>query len=109
MVSVNQFAIIFGMLVVYFVNYFIAGAGNEEWNVQTGWRWMFGSGAIPALVLLVTLFFVPESPRWLTKQKRGQEAFEILSRVGGENHAKEELAAIEETISHEKAAIEPIA
>lgn len=105
MVSVNQFAIIFGMLVVYFVNYFIAGAGNEEWNVQVGWRWMFGSGAIPALILLITLFFVPESPRWLSKQKRTEEAFGILSRVGGSAHAKEELAAIKDAITHESSSI----
>jgi len=105
MVSVNQFAIIFGMLVVYFVNYFIAGAGSEEWNVQTGWRWMFGSEAIPALILLITMFFVPESPRWLSKQKRGQEAFDILSRVGGKSHARDELVAIEDAISHEKGTI----
>ena len=105
MVSVNQFAIIFGMLVVYFVNYFIAQAGNEQWNVQTGWRWMFGSGAIPSLVLLLTLFFVPESPRWLSKQKRTEEAFRILSRVGGSAHATEELAAIKDAITHESSSI----
>jgi len=105
MVSVNQFAIIFGMLMVYFVNYFIAGAGSEEWNVQTGWRWMFGSEALPAVILLVTLFFVPESPRWLTKQGRADEAFGILSRVGGENHAKEELSAIKGAIVHESSSV----
>ena len=71
MVSVNQLAIVGGMLVVYFVNYFIARLGDEAWNVQSGWRWMFASGAIPSLLLFVLLFFVPESPRFLTKQGRG--------------------------------------
>ena len=47
--SYNQFAIVFGMFVVYFVNYFIAGQGDDIWNVQNGWRWMFGSEALPAL------------------------------------------------------------
>nr|MCU0982184.1 MFS transporter [Pirellulaceae bacterium] len=47
MVSLNQLAIVFGMLAVYFVNYHIASLGDEAWNVQTGWRWMFGSEAIP--------------------------------------------------------------
>lgn len=42
MVSVNQFAIVFGMLVVYFVNYFIAGSADAAWNISIGWRWMFG-------------------------------------------------------------------
>jgi MFS family permease len=66
MVSLNQLAIVFGMLAVYFVNYGIAHAGDlDAWNVQTGWRWMFGSETFPAVALLVLLFFVPESPRWL--------------------------------------------
>ena len=69
------------MLLVYFVNYFIAEYGSmvdgsntiieaaQTWNVQYGWRWMFGSEAIPAVLLLVLLLaFVPESPRWLIKQ-----------------------------------------
>jgi sugar porter (SP) family MFS transporter len=105
MVSVNQFAIIFGMLVVYFVNYYIAGRGDEVWNIQYGWRWMFGSESLPALLLLVLLFFVPESPRWLTKQKQSEKALSILARVGGSQHAKDELAAIEETIAHETGSI----
>ena len=105
MVSINQFAIIFGMLVVYFVNYFIAKQGDEAWNIQTGWRWMFGSESLPALLLLFLLFFVPESPRWLAKQKFGDKAFAILSRVGGRRHAQEELAAIKEAISHESGSI----
>ena len=78
MVSLNQLAIVFGMLAVYFVNYYIASLGDEAWNVQTGWRWMFGSEAIPALALLVLLLFVPESPRWLTQQGRRAEAVGVL-------------------------------
>ncbi len=101
MVSVNQFAIISGMLVVYFVNYFIVSTNTEAWNVDFGWRWMFGSEALPALLLLVLLFLVPESPRWLTKQGRCDEALAILSRVGGSQQAKDELAAIEDAIAQE--------
>lgn len=108
MVSINQFAIVTGMLVVYFVNYFIAGQGTEEWNVQYGWRWMFGSEALPAFLLLVFLFFVPESPRWLTKQERAGEALKILTRVGGGQHAKLELAAIEEAIAHESGSLKQL-
>ncbi len=105
MVSVNQFAIIFGMLVVYFVNYFIATGGTEAWNVQYGWRWMFGSEALPALLLLVLLFLVPESPRWLAKQNRHGEAIGVLSRIGGTGHAKDEIAAINNAIAHETGSI----
>ena len=70
MVSINQLAIVLGMVVVYFVNYRIAAAGDELWNVQHGWRWMFGSEAVPAVLLLVLLWFVPESPRWLVEPER---------------------------------------
>ncbi|MHC4536090.1 MAG: sugar porter family MFS transporter [Planctomycetota bacterium] len=105
MVSVNQFAIVSGFLVVYFVNYFIALQGDEIWNVQTGWRWMFGSESLPALLLLVLLFFVPESPRWLTKQNRGDEALEILTRVDGAQYAQAELLEIKDAIAHESGSI----
>ena len=105
MVSVNQLAIVFGMLVVYFVNYFIAGLGDEAWNVNVGWRWMFASEALPALLLLVLLFFVPESPRWLTKQNRADEAEEILTRIGGADHARAELAEITDAITHESGSL----
>jgi sugar porter (SP) family MFS transporter len=101
MVSVNQFAIVSGMLLVYFVNYFIAQSGDEIWNVNFGWRWMMGSEAIPSVMLLVMMFIVPESPRWLTKQNREQEALRILTKVDGQKHAQTEMAAIKETISHE--------
>jgi sugar porter (SP) family MFS transporter len=112
MVSVNQFAIIFGMLLVYFVNYFIAEYGakvdaasgataTQAWNVLHGWRWMFGSGALPATLLLVLLAFVPESPRWLVKQGRADEAESILTRVDGSDNARAAMAEIQETLGQE--------
>jgi sugar porter (SP) family MFS transporter len=105
MVSVNQFAIVLGMLVVYFVNYFIAEQGADEWNVQFGWRWMFGSEAVPVILFLALLFLVPESPRWLTKQNRGDEALAVLAKVNGRETAKKELAAIKDAIAHETGSI----
>lgn len=94
MVSLNQFAIIFGMLVVYFVNYFIAQGSEEAWNVATGWRWMFASESVPALLLLAFLFFVPESPRWLMQQGREAQARAILARIDGQAHAESEIKEI---------------
>ena len=105
MVSVNQFAIVFGMLVVYFVNYFIGRGVDEAWNVSTGWRWMFGSEAIPATFLLILMFFVPESPRWLTKQGQGEKARGILARVGGEAHAKREMEEINLALQQESGSL----
>ena len=105
LVSVNQFAIVTGMLVVYFVNYFIALQGDALWNQQAGWRWMFGSESVPAVMLLVLLFFVPESPRWLTKQGRSAEALDILARVDGTAYAQTELAEIKEALSHESGSL----
>ncbi len=102
MVSVNQFAIISGMLVIYFVNYFIARQGDETWNAATGWRLMFVSGAIPSLLFLVLLLGVPESPRWLVEQGFKERARRILSRVGGESFADTELSSIEQIVSREK-------
>ena len=101
MVSLNQFAIIFGMLVVYFVNYFIASLGDQTWNENVGWRWMFASGAFPSLALLLFLLWVPESPRWLVKQARADEAQHVLSRISGSRAASHEIAAIKEALRHE--------
>lgn len=105
MVSVNQLAIVGGISIVYFVNYSIAIAGDDAWNSQLGWRWMFASEALPAMLLLVLLFFVPESPRWLTKQGRGEEALGILSRVGGTEFARREMAEIQGALAQESGSI----
>lgn len=105
MVSVNQFAIVAGIMLIYFVNYFIAGQGDEAWNVQYGWRWMFGSEALPALLLLILLFPVPESPRWLTKQQRNDDALSVLARVCGIEQAKKQLAVIREAIAAESGSL----
>ena len=104
MVSLNQFAIISGMLVVYFVNYAIAKYGQQfgsSWNVDYGWRWMFGSGVLPSMVFLVLLLLVPESPRWLAKQRRDREALAVLTRVNGSARAAVELADIRQMLAKE--------
>ena len=108
MVSVNQFAIVTGFLVVYFVNYFIALQGDAGWNERVGWRWMFGSEALPALVLLVLAFVVPESPRWLTKQGREKEALGILARVDGADYARAELAGIKSALALESGSLKQL-
>jgi MFS transporter, SP family, xylose:H+ symportor len=101
MVSVNQFAIVSGILVIYFVNYFIAFGGDETWNAAIGWRWMFASGAVPSVVFLALLLTVPESPRWLVEHGRGDEAKRVLSRIGGKTFAGAEASAIAKAVKME--------
>lgn len=103
LVSWNQFAIIFGMLVIYFVNLIIARQGNEAWLVSEGWRWMFFSGVIPAGIFLILLFFVPETPRYLVMKGRENKAMDVLNRIAGKDEAGNILKEIKETI-HEKSA-----
>jgi len=98
LVSFNQFAIIFGMLVIYFVNYFIAKQGNELWLINEGWRWMFFSGAIPAAIFLVLLFFVPETPRYLAIQGKDEKALNVLTKIAGEENAPAILKEIKSTL-----------
>ncbi len=114
MVSINQFAIISGMLAVYFLNYLIAEYGSAvdraapaavSWNVEYGWRWMFGSGIVPSGLFLLLLCLVPESPRWLVKNRRQPEAEAILARVGGAEYARAELGEIEAVLSRESGSI----
>jgi SP family xylose:H+ symportor-like MFS transporter len=103
LVSWNQFAIIFGMLVIYFVNYFIAKRGSEQWLIEEGWRWMFFSGAIPAGIFLILLFFVPETPRYLVMKGKEKKALEVLNKIAGKDNARGILNEIKDTI-HEKSA-----
>ncbi len=101
LVAYNQFAFIFGMLVVYFVNYFIALQGNDLWIDNTGWRWMFASEAVPAFLFLVFLFFVPETPRWLMLRGRDEEALSILNKLNGVKGAKQIIQEIRDTLKVE--------
>ena len=97
LVSYNQFAIVFGMLLVYFVNYFIAARGSVSWNTDTGWRWMLGSGTIPSVFFLALLLVVPESPRWLAKNNHIEKARSVLIKIGGSQYADKELMEINNT------------
>ncbi len=88
LVSWNQFAIIFGMVVVYFVNYSIAKGQAAEWINVTGWRWMFGSETIPAALFLILLFFIPESPRYLVMKQQENKALQLLKKINPANAEK---------------------
>lgn len=92
-VSINQFTIVIGILLAYFVNYMLVGTGVNNW------RWMFASEAVPSLFFLFGMMYVPESPRWLVKAHRQSDALHILSKVGNINYAKKTLENIEDSLS----------
>ena len=106
LVSLNQFAIVIGILLAQVVNWRLARpvpAGLpalsllHTWNVQYGWRWMFTALTAPALVFILASLFIPESPRWLCGAGRVREAKAILERIGGSEYASAEIVGIEST------------
>ena len=125
LVSWNQFAIIFGQLVVYFVNLVILGdhiapkmealadglnkivnmeaiAGDGSWSIYQGWRLMFGSECVPAGLFTLLILLVPETPRYLAMTGRDDKALHVLSRINGESKAKEILDDIKNTVTEKK-------
>lgn len=115
LVSWNQFAIIFGQLVVYFVNFKILGEHtnpiiektaqglyfvlptSDVWTINSGWRYMFGSEAFVAALFTVLVCFVPESPRYLALHGAENKALAVLTRINGTKAASEILKDIKAT------------
>jgi len=98
LVSLNQMAIVVGILLAQIINWLIAqpvlpGATPRDilvsWNGQSGWRWMFAVTAIPSLLFLIATFLVPESPRWLASKGRSNQALRVLERLGGQAYARQ--------------------
>ena len=99
LVSFNQFAIIFGMLVVYFVNYAIARQGDDSWLNSIGWRYMFASEMIPAGLFLFLLFFVPETPRYMALRGDDSKALKVLNKINGPERGSQVLSEIKQTLT----------
>lgn len=99
LVSVNQLAIVSGILLSYGVNYGLAGSGPANW------RWMFASAALPSAFFVLALLFVSESPRWLVQSGREAEAEQVLSRIEGPEFAQAEMKAIRATVAEESGSI----
>ncbi|MFO8001427.1 MAG: D-xylose transporter XylE [Marinilabilia sp.] len=100
LVSLNQFAIIFGMLVVYFVNWGIAHGQPIEWINEVGWRKMFLSETVPAGLFGLLLFLVPETPRYLALNNQNDKALDVLTRINGRERAREIMSDIRESLEH---------
>jgi sugar porter (SP) family MFS transporter len=95
LVSLNQLAIVTGILLSYSVNYLLTGAGPSNW------RWMFASASLPSVAFLLTLLFIPESPRWLVQKGREPEALHFLVQIVGPQAATEEVEAIRGALAEE--------
>jgi sugar porter (SP) family MFS transporter len=111
LVAINQLTIVIGILAAQFINWWIvrdlpAGASDEfiqtSWYGQTGWRWMFALTAVPSLLFFVSMFFVPESPRWLVKNGASDRARGILARIGGRAYAEAEVRDVQATLAGEQ-------
>jgi len=96
LVSVNQLAIVTGILLAYFVNWIFAGTGPANW------RWMFAMGAVPSVLFFLLLLGVPESPRWLVKNGREDEARRVLTRADSAEAAAAGLHDIKDTLALEE-------
>ncbi len=95
LVTINQLTIVIGILAAQIANWRIAGTHSLEWNLESGWRWMFWATAFPSAAFLVLAFFIPESPRWLALSGKSAQARNVLVKVGGENYAGDEMEAFE--------------
>jgi len=101
-VTLYQLGIVVGILAAVFVNMLIQRMGDETWNITVGWRWMFFSGIVPALLFGAMILPAVESPRWLMKMGRREEATRVLAELNGAEAALGEAAEIENSLASEE-------
>jgi sugar porter (SP) family MFS transporter len=115
LVSINQLTIVIGIMAAQLINWYLVralppGATDDyivhSWYGQSGWRWMFALTAIPAALFFAGMFFVPESPRWLAKNGRPENARAVLRKIGGEAYAVRAVKEIEATLVNETAGVD---
>ena len=96
LVSMNQLAIVLGILISYLTGWALSGLGDQSW------RWMFAVAAVPSVLFLAALFFVPESPRWLVKDGRHAEAAHVLAQLG---ESRSRLESIQAAVAEESGSL----
>jgi SP family arabinose:H+ symporter-like MFS transporter len=101
-VTLYQLGIVVGILAAVFVNMLIQRMGDEAWNISAGWRWMFLAGVVPALLFGLMILPAVESPRWLMKMGRRDQAVGVLVKISGADVARQEAAGIEDSLATEQ-------
>lgn len=101
-VTLYQLGIVVGILAAVFVNMLIQRMGDEAWNISTGWRWMFLAGVVPAILFGLMILPAVESPRWLLKMGRRDQAIAVLAKINGPEVARTEAAEIENSLATEE-------
>jgi SP family arabinose:H+ symporter-like MFS transporter len=104
-VTLYQLGIVVGILAAVFVNMLIQRMGDEAWNISTGWRWMFLAGVVPAILFGLMILPAVESPRWLMKMGRRDQAIGVLAKINGAEAARREAAEIESSLASEEGQI----
>jgi SP family arabinose:H+ symporter-like MFS transporter len=94
--ALSQTFIVFGILLTTLATFLLRNAGEDNW------RWMFGGGALPAALYLALLFLIPESPRWLCRAGRENEALEVLQKIAADDAARLEMASIKDSLKEAK-------
>jgi SP family arabinose:H+ symporter-like MFS transporter len=105
LVTLYQLAIVIGINLVYYINLQIASSGDAQWNLDIGWRIMLVSEVIPALLFIILLFFIPESPRWLASKGKIDSAKAIIEKINGQNKSAQLLNEIQDSFKEEKGSI----
>jgi MFS transporter, SP family, arabinose:H+ symporter len=102
LVSLHQLGIVTGMTLAYVANAWIGRAGNDIWLAEQGWRVMLAACGVPAIVFILLMYWIPESPRWLIKRGRNDEALRVLRRLHDESTALAEAREIQAAVGQEQ-------
>ena len=101
-VTLYQLGIVVGILAAVLVNMLIQRMGDQAWNISTGWRWMFLAGAVPAILFAIMILPAVESPRWLMKMGRRDQAIGVLTKISGAEAARLQAVEIESALASEE-------
>ena len=102
LVALNQLAIVVGILLSYLSNWLLVDTGINNW------RYMLVAEILPAITFLVGLFFIPESPRWLTKEGLEKEALDVLNVVAGAANSDHELQEVKKSLAEKSTSLKEL-